>query len=115
MNSCVVLLTSTLLVGVILMFSISHAAGSAPLSSQRSNFIPEQDSEADSEYVLDLLARLGQSIMRANDLENSKRGLDLGLSRGFSGSQAAKHLMGLAAANYAGGPGRRRRSSNGSS
>jgi hypothetical protein len=32
MNSCVVLLTSTLLVGVILMFSISHAAGSAPLS-----------------------------------------------------------------------------------
>ncbi|CAB0005721.1 unnamed protein product [Nesidiocoris tenuis] len=39
----------------------------------------------------------------------SKRGLDLGLSRGFSGSQAAKHLMGLAAANYAGGPGRRRR------
>lgn len=41
---------------------------------------------------------------------SSKRGLDLGLSRGFSGSQAAKHLMGLAAANYAGGPGRRRRS-----
>lgn len=40
---------------------------------------------------------------------SSKRGLDLGLSRGFSGSQAAKHLMGLAAANYAGGPGRRRR------
>ncbi|PSN43813.1 hypothetical protein C0J52_23387 [Blattella germanica] len=48
-------------------------------------------------------------------LHNSKRGLDLGLSRGFSGSQAAKHLMGLAAANYAGGPGRRRRSSDESS
>jgi len=46
---------------------------------------------------------------------SSKRGLDLGLSRGFSGSQAAKHLMGLAAANYAGGPGRRRRSSDESS
>lgn len=41
---------------------------------------------------------------------SSKRGLDLGLGRGFSGSQAAKHLMGLAAANFAGGPGRRRRS-----
>lgn len=41
---------------------------------------------------------------------SSKRGLDLGLSRGFSGSQAAKHLMGLHAATYAGGPGRRRRS-----
>lgn len=43
-------------------------------------------------------------------VRSTKRGLDLGLSRGFSGSQAAKHLMGLAAANYAGGPGRRRRS-----
>ncbi|KAJ8673715.1 hypothetical protein QAD02_004977 [Eretmocerus hayati] len=42
--------------------------------------------------------------------ENYKRGLDLGLNRGFSGSQSSKHLMGLAAANYAGGPGRRRRS-----
>ncbi|XP_063221811.1 diuretic hormone class 2 [Bacillus rossius redtenbacheri] len=63
----------------------------------------------DPEYVMELIERLGQSIIRANDLENSKRGLDLGLSRGFSGSQAAKHLMGLAAANYAGGPGRRRR------
>ncbi|KAK3867818.1 hypothetical protein Pcinc_026751 [Petrolisthes cinctipes] len=42
---------------------------------------------------------------------SSKRGLDLGLGRGFTGSQAAKHLMGLAAANFAGGPGRKRRSS----
>ncbi|KAL1455244.1 hypothetical protein WDU94_009353 [Cyamophila willieti] len=62
------------------------------------------------DLILEMLARLSQSILRENDLENSKRGLDLGLSRGFSGSQAAKHLMGLAAANYAGGPGRRRRS-----
>jgi hypothetical protein len=37
--------------------------------SHRSNFVSDQDTEADSEYVLDLLARLGQSIMRANDLE----------------------------------------------
>lgn len=115
MNSCIVLLTSALLVGAILVLSVSHAAESAPLSSHRNNFISEQDSEPDSEYVLEMLARLGQSIIRANDLENSKRGLDLGLSRGFSGSQAAKHLMGLAAANYAGGPGRRRRSSDESS
>ncbi|KAK3884375.1 hypothetical protein Pcinc_011348 [Petrolisthes cinctipes] len=42
---------------------------------------------------------------------SSKRGLDLGLGRGFTGSQAAKHLMGLATANFAGGPGRKRRSS----
>lgn len=37
--------------------------------------------------------------------------MDFGLGRGYSGSQAAKHLMGLAAANYAIGPGRKRRSS----
>uniref|UniRef100_A0A6G1SPH1 Diuretic hormone class 2 n=1 Tax=Aceria tosichella TaxID=561515 RepID=A0A6G1SPH1_9ACAR len=36
-----------------------------------------------------------------------KRGLDLGISRGFSGSQAGKHLMGLSAASFANGPGRR--------
>jgi len=40
---------------------------------------------------------------------SSKRGLDLGLGRGFSGSQAAKHLMGLAAANFAAGPGKKKR------
>ncbi len=36
--------------------------------------------------------------------------MDFGLGRGFSGTQAAKHLMGLAAANYAVGPGRKKRS-----
>lgn len=43
------------------------------------------------------------------DFRSSKRGLDFGMSRGFSGSQTAKHLLGLAAASYAGGPGRRKR------
>ncbi|XP_015837216.1 diuretic hormone class 2 isoform X1 [Tribolium castaneum] len=62
------------------------------------------------EYLLQTIARLRQALISDDDLENSKRGLDLGLGRGFSGSQAAKHLMGLAAANFAGGPGRRRRS-----
>ncbi|XP_053986617.1 diuretic hormone class 2 [Hylaeus anthracinus] len=66
--------------------------------------------EDDPETLMGILARLDRTIMRNPELENNKRGLDLGLSRGFSGSQAAKHLMGLAAANYAGGPGRRRRS-----
>nr|XP_023012748.1 diuretic hormone class 2 isoform X3 [Leptinotarsa decemlineata] len=62
------------------------------------------------DYLLQTIARLRQALINDDDLENSKRGLDLGLGRGFSGSQAAKHLMGLAAANFAGGPGRRRRS-----
>lgn len=43
---------------------------------------------------------------------SSKRTVDFGLARGFSGMQEAKHRMGLAAANYAGGPGRKRRSAN---
>ncbi|EGI66870.1 Diuretic hormone class 2 [Acromyrmex echinatior] len=50
------------------------------------------------------------SSLTADAIPRNKRGLDLGLNRGYSGSQAAKHMMGLAAANYAGGPGRRRRS-----
>lgn len=41
---------------------------------------------------------------------SSKRTVDFGLARGFSGIQEAKHRMGLAAANFAGGPGRKRRS-----
>ncbi|XP_022257108.1 diuretic hormone class 2-like [Limulus polyphemus] len=59
--------------------------------------------------VLDILADLRSNLLKGNEMSSEKRGLDLGLSRGFSGSQAAKHLMGLAAANFAGGPGRRRR------
>lgn len=41
---------------------------------------------------------------------SSKRTVDFGLARGFSGSQEAKHRLGMAAANFAGGPGRKRRS-----
>merc|ERR1712203_474548 len=37
----------------------------------------------------------------------SKRGVDFGLTRGFSGAQALKHQLGLDAAAYRGGPGKR--------
>lgn len=43
---------------------------------------------------------------------SAKRGLDMGLTRGVSGAIQAKHLLGMAAANYAGGPGRRRRNAH---
>lgn len=50
----------------------------------------------------------------SNDKEDhfggSKRTVDFGLARGYSGIQELKHRLGMAAANYAGGPGRRRRS-----
>ncbi|XP_018052015.1 PREDICTED: diuretic hormone class 2 isoform X2 [Atta colombica] len=68
----------------------------------------DQQDDIDRDEFLEILSRL--SRFNRPEMENTKRGLDLGLNRGYSGSQAAKHMMGLAAANYAGGPGRRRRS-----
>ncbi|XP_046668206.1 diuretic hormone class 2 [Homalodisca vitripennis] len=108
MTSSVVVLTSTLVLGAVVILSLSHVTESLPYTGHK-GYLTDLENDADPELMLEILTRLGQTIMRANDLENSKRGLDLGLSRGFSGSQAAKHLMGLAAANFAGGPGRRRR------
>ncbi|KAG9509690.1 Diuretic hormone class 2 [Fragariocoptes setiger] len=58
--------------------------------------------------TLEYLIRDLQYSMSSNEayISNVKRGLDLGINRGFSGSQAGKHLMGLSAASYAGGPGK---------
>jgi hypothetical protein len=44
---------------------------------------------------------------------SSKRTVDFGLSRGYSGAQEAKHRMAMQIANFAGGPGRRKRLSPG--
>ncbi|XP_025406821.1 diuretic hormone class 2 [Sipha flava] len=96
---------------VILMCTIPASLSAPyPMLQGQNNAFLSSENDGDPEVMLELLARIGQNIMRANELENSKRGLDLGLSRGYSGTQAAKHLMGMAAANFAGGPGRRRRS-----
>merc|ERR1712088_867179 len=54
--------------------------------------------------VLQQLRNRGPEI---RPMETSKRGIDFGLGRGFSGSQAAKHFLGMAAARYSGGPGKR--------
>ena len=50
-------------------------------------------------------------ILRFILIFSSKRGIDFGLGRGFSGSQAAKHFMGMAAARYSGGPGKKKKRS----
>ncbi|XP_045624428.1 diuretic hormone class 2 [Procambarus clarkii] len=107
--------TGAVLVCLVVSLVLLSAVNSASLNRE-ARAVVEID---DPDYVLELLTRLGHSIIRANELEkfvrssgSAKRGLDLGLGRGYSGSQAAKHLMGLAAANFAGGPGRRRRSSD---
>ncbi|XP_060523540.1 diuretic hormone class 2 isoform X3 [Cylas formicarius] len=102
--------TVLLLIAATLVLSELSSVNAAPHVSR---YYPGYYSSLEGqnpEYLLQTLARLRQALYADDDLENSKRGLDFGLGRGFSGSQAAKHLMGLAAANFAGGPGRRRRS-----
>merc|ERR1711953_582801 len=42
-----------------------------------------------------------------NQFVNKRGGIDFGLGRGYSGSQAARHMMGMYQANYAGGPGKK--------
>ncbi|XP_017785703.1 PREDICTED: diuretic hormone class 2 [Nicrophorus vespilloides] len=93
-----------------LIFLTTSTCYAAPHNSRYMGYYGSNQDGQNPEYLLQTLARIRQAIIAEEDLENSKRGLDLGLGRGFSGSQAAKHLMGLAAANFAGGPGRRRRS-----
>merc|ERR1740128_402369 len=52
---------------------------------------------SDAAYMTEFIARL-RALKEAEDIGLAqKRGLDFGLGRGFSGSQAAKHMMGLAA------------------
>ncbi|XP_046383428.1 diuretic hormone class 2 [Ischnura elegans] len=107
--------SSLIFLSVTLAILVSNCHSSSSMSSQRlgaggmRGYVDLDD--PDPEYVLELLARIGQSVIRNQEMTDAKRGgtLDLGMGRGFSGAQAAKHLMGLAAANYAGGPGRRRR------
>merc|ERR1711892_673668 len=88
-------------------------------------------------YVLNIIADLGTILkQRQKDLryvgtestteDSEKRGIDFGLGRGYSGSQvktpklfqlqlqhvtqAARHMLGLQQASFAGGPGKRKRS-----
>jgi len=97
----------------ITLLTLLHASHAIPFYPPTYNHNRHKDylvEVEDPDAVLDMLAKLGQSILRAqHEGSNAKRGLDLGLGRGFSGSQAAKHLMGLAAANFAAGPGKKKR------
>lgn len=69
-------------------------------------------------YVFDICLKLFHlgicSIKyKKNFTFSSKRTVDFGLSRGYSGAQEAKHRMAMQIANFAGGPGRRKRLSPG--
>jgi len=71
-------------------------------------------------YVLSILSDLGTLIDQrqgteedfpepesdTEDYEGRKRAIDFGLGRGYSGSQAARHMAGIMQANFSGGPGK---------
>ncbi|XP_022237092.1 diuretic hormone class 2-like isoform X2 [Limulus polyphemus] len=92
---------------VFLLMSVLSVALSASLPQNRLKRTLVEIEHPDE--VVRVLTGVVENLLASESGKTEKRGLDLGLSRGFSGSQAAKHLMGLAAANFAGGPGRRRR------
>ncbi|XP_055919332.1 diuretic hormone class 2 isoform X2 [Eupeodes corollae] len=97
-------------VGIVVTLMVMSKADAVPVPSH-TNVLYNDFNEVPDDILVDLMNRFGQTILRArSDLENSKRTVDFGLARGFSGTQEAKHRMGLAAANFPGGPGRRRRS-----
>ncbi|XP_059049937.1 diuretic hormone class 2 [Achroia grisella] len=105
---------SSLLASCVL-FALLLVLPAAAYPRYPSNYYHEEG-QYEPEEIVDMLNRLGNLIQIERKMENfkdditsEKRALDLGLSRGYSGALQAKHLMGLAAANYAGGPGRRRR------
>ncbi|KAL9926148.1 diuretic hormone class 2 isoform X1 [Glossina fuscipes] len=104
--SCVFVLSTLCLVNI-------SQTESAPMPrySQSNSYYSNELEEVPDDILMELIARFGQTIMRArNDLENSKRTVDFGLTRGYPGSAEARHRMGIASANSPEGPGRRRRS-----
>lgn len=103
------ILLVTLGVSYVLLIMASVATGAHTfMDRSRNSLINLQDPDE----VAEILQNLEDSLAQTSNygFNNVKRNLnlDLGFSRGFSGSQAAKHLMGLAAAEHAGGPGRKR-------
>jgi len=82
-------------------YGMVEAAAPQPFSAQIEHLFRRYP-----EFGTDLLAKM----RGIRPVENSKRGIDFGLGRGYSGNQAAKHFMGLVASQYAGGPGKRKRS-----
>ncbi|XP_055304746.1 uncharacterized protein LOC129569672 [Sitodiplosis mosellana] len=108
MNSTRQWCTVLLVVGISML--LISVAESAP---RYSGYYSENVDETPEDVLMELIARFGQTLMRARDeVANSKRTVDFGLGRGLSGAIEAKHRLGMAAANFAGGPGRRRRSEN---
>ncbi|XP_050678896.1 diuretic hormone class 2 [Leptidea sinapis] len=105
--------------GCVLAIFVLGAIMAAPVASYprySSNYYLEEG-PYEPEDIMEMLNRLDRYMQLERKMADykdaavtsDKRALDLGLNRGYSGALHAKHMMGVAAANYAGGPGRRRR------
>ncbi|XP_046912157.1 diuretic hormone class 2 [Dermatophagoides farinae] len=109
-------------VAVATYYHSSLSAEAYPVNLMMTRKYPVNVEVENPEELISTLDNLIQNILVGIDSSHSnnmqqitdkssgtnKRGIDLGLSRGFSGSQAAKHLMGMSAASFANGPGRKR-------
>ncbi|CAK1555433.1 unnamed protein product [Leptosia nina] len=102
------------LLAVVLLGAILLAIPAVAYPRMPANYYLD-DGPYEPEEIMEMLNRLDSylqqegKIANYKDITSEKRALDFGLNRGYSGALHAKHMMGLAAANYAGGPGRRRR------
>jgi len=104
--------TSEMMILLVMVLAWVHVADSVPLDGNLGSRMKRSVVDIENpREVIRVLNSLAQSIIDAQyeSLSNSpdKRGLDMGMSRGFSGRQAAKHLVGLASAQFAGGPGKK--------
>ncbi|XP_035209343.1 diuretic hormone class 2-like [Stegodyphus dumicola] len=102
-------LFTTALFLCILVSSLNYTWSYPANNNLALNSRSKRSTDESPEEIVRILMKLAETVPSYYMIPNEKRGIDLGLSRGFSGSQAAKHLMGLQAANFANGPGRRRR------
>ncbi|XP_054723788.1 diuretic hormone class 2-like, partial [Uloborus diversus] len=79
---------------IFLCFIVSSFDYSWSLPAHDANLRSKRSVDVDNpEDVFRVLFKLAQDVIDSdNGIHSDKRGIDLGLSRGFSGSQAAKHL-----------------------
>merc|ERR1711970_1520836 len=86
---------------------IGESAAAPPLSSLEEYpvLLPLLNDMDDSSYMLRYIPEL-RNILTVSpeslDVLQQKRGIDFGLGRGYSGSQAARHMLGLQQASFAG-------------
>lgn len=108
----VILNGTVMLIAGILIWEATSVSAAPHISNnpQYYNSALYNEQVQNPEYILQALTRLRQALLSEEDLDTAKRGVDLGMGRGDSALQTAKHLWAMKMANSAFSPGRRRRS-----